>query len=411
MDTRDIKVKNVLKRVFAAYEEPETTEQEVKVEDLQKDSRLAGGPHIIQRFYFYNLSKDSMIKFSKLPDELKANPYDMSKKLTTGLVAHRGDHFEWKSVVIKTNLYEGTTHKDSFVVFKADLTPDGGREPGSGQIFLNKELKANPQYKTGLVVTDDFLKDNDVFKDTKDVKDFINIENEDTNSFFYEGMPTEATINKILNSDMGGKGYIQWQQETFGYYRLWSQSANGGELRLPDMTTPKDGYLGTDESMKKLEKATGINIKEYADKEKPTSQDKSPESLADKMDNKSEGVFEPVDEQAQSKKASDKEQLNKKDYSEEPYGGGFSIMQNLYKDQKKNMKIREAAQRVVMAAVSGYGQSSSSSSSTGPQDSSKIDKATKSLSKYNDELQRTKDITSRSADDSEDMESEEKSSN
>jgi len=364
-------LKNVMKRVSAAYTEPEKEEDAVGAKDLQTDVRQAGGPHIIQRYYFYSLSKDSMIRFSKLAEDLKSKPYEMSKKLTTGRSEHRGNHFEWEEVIVKTNLYEGVTHKDSFVAFKAELTPDGGRAPGSGQIYLSNAMKSDPRYKTGLAVTDDFLKDNEIFVQGKDVRDFINIEDEPTTSFFYDGPPTDAIVSNILNSNIGGKSYQQWKQEVFAYYRLWSPNSNGGELRLPDLSVPPDGYLGTDASMKKLESITGINIREEADKGAPMPDNKVDKSLlTKKKDTTGEGVFQSVDtqkpvtkEEITNKFASKEDSKSNGDYSSTPYGGGFSIMQNLVKDQKKKMKIREAAQRVILSSISGPSTSGSSGGS------------------------------------------------
>jgi len=399
MDNRDSKVRNVLKRVLAAYNEPETTEGEIGGEDLKSDKRLAGGPHIVQRYYFYNLSKDSMIKFSDLKDELKSDPYEVSRKLTTGLVAHKGDHFEWKSIIVKTNLYDGITHKDSFVVFKANLTPDGGREPSSGEIIINNDMKKDPRFKRGLTVTDDFLKDNEIFVDGKDVNEFLNIEDEPTTSFFYEGIPTDSVVQKILNTNQGGKSRAQWEQEVLAYYRVWSPNSNSGELRVPDLSIPKDGYLGTEDSIKKLEKATGINIQEYANKKDTETGKKKNVSGEPLPEEKGGENFVPVDEQsgitkeeAKNRFASDKKEETKKDYSKEPYGGGFSIMQNLVKDQKKNMKIREAAKRVVMAAISGPNSMGSSA-----EDIHEKTKATEKLDKvtqnFNKTLKQYKDLT------------------
>lgn len=362
------------------------------------DLRQAGGPPAIKKYYFYEISKDNKIDFTSIVADLKDDPVGMSKKLTTGYAAHRGDHFMWDSVIVKTNFFEGSTHGRSFVVYKADLSPDGSRVAGQEKIYMDSSLESDPRYKNHkLEVTDDFLKDNNIFESKEGVSELIKLDTDSATSAYIDRKPTSADLKNILLSGIKGLTYDQWKEQTFFYYRLWSPNSGTGELRMPDLSAvPQGQYNGTPQAMAQLIKASGVDIKN------PTPNNVEPKDNKNNLDTKNEQArqeqsdqdspFRPVDsDKGEGKEASTSGSSGKgpRDYSDSPYGGGFNIMQNLVKDQKKSMALREAAQRVVLSSFSstGFGGSSSGGESGLKNTKKLVDETNKSAERLKKNLQ------------------------
>lgn len=400
----NVRISNVLKRVLAA-EDTEATP--LNKEDLNKDEGRS--TPVTQYFYFYEVNTPKGVNFSSLPELVIHDPYRISEILNSGWSGQYGDHFKWTGIVVKTNvLGDGVVSDKGFVAYYSELSESGSRVSGTDKIVLDNNLKNDPKYKdAGLLPIESFIKNNNVFITGKEVPNFIYLEKKPGFGFYNEASSNlEKSVQEILSKNFSGSAnsFDQWKGKIFSDFRMWVDSVK--ELRYPDLGRPTD-YLGDPKSIAALEKKVrdNSNLKDYSIKTYSSGKDNSfPEEEKRKtlLDKNEQGTFEPVDEQApitsegeKNKYSSEKQTGNKRDYSKKPYGGGFSIMQDLVKDQKHDMKIREAAQRVIMASMSGPG---SMGSGSGPNPAT-VDKTTKSYKNLNVEVKKYNDLT-KSADES-----------
>lgn len=344
------KAQNVLRKLVIAQEEENI---ELKEKNFSKYAEYT------HRYYFFTILKNpdgtEGIDFNNLEESLKrAEPQfkkNIVRKLQSGLVAKNGDNFKWDSIAIKTNKYNGETHKE-YIVYYGKLTPDGRR--------TNNE-RIIPEDISKTVNIENFIKEHNVYVNKEGIPDAIYLSPDQ--GTFIEKEASDQDMRFILKTQgtyQGGENWDQFKSEYFSNYRVWF--AERKELRKPDLSVPVDDdflkegqpYRGRPQDLEALLKATNINLDKLEETE-------SPESLGDQMkkqENKKEEKkdFSPVDEQGQRSKddvtnkykdASSKDSKIKEIKEDEPgvnyYVGDFSILQDLVKRQHKKMKVRKQA--------------------------------------------------------------------
>lgn len=411
-----VRVRNVLRRVFAKEESKDT---ENNKEDLSSGSSNA--TPITQFFYYYKVNTPSSILFSNLPELIIADPKKNSVILNSGWSGKYGDHFKWTGVVVKTNvLGDGEVSSKGFVAYYCDLSESGSRVRGTDKIIPDERLGKDPSFKgVADISIEEFIKNNNIFLNNKVVPDFIYLEQKPGFGFYKEATQgLEQSAKEVLSNNYSGSedSYKEFEGKIFSNFRMWVNGAGEdrkGALLYPNLDVPKD-YLGNKKYRDALEKRVRENsdLKDYSiekysggpDNSFEVDKKESPEDT--RSTGKEDNPFVPVDSKPTDGKPlpkdASKKEKSEKDYSEEPYGGGFSIMQNLVKDQVESMKIRKAAQRVVQAGLNFSNPSSSSSShnSQGTMDTNKAEKEiklTKELTDARKELKKTMD-TMKSAD-------------
>lgn len=321
-------------------------------------------PEYTKRYYFFNTMKNKDgtrgIDFNRLKEILEeADPEgkkSLINKLQSGLVAQKGDNFKWDAIAIKTNKYNGDTHKE-YVVYYGKLTPAGRRT--NNEEIIPEDIGNN-------INMEQFVKDHNIYVNKSGVTDAVYLAPDQ--GAFLEKNPTDQDMNFILRSRGTYKGEMPWEEfrsEYMSNYRVWFEEKN--ELRKPDLSIPVEDdflqegqpYRGTPRDLEKLIKAAGVDLsglQEKIQEEKELPSDSLGEKMEEQKGGKEELEFTPVDEQRPTSKqrvenkyieASEKvskiREIKKDDPGANYYVGDFSILQDLVRRQHKKMKLRKAA--------------------------------------------------------------------
>jgi len=329
MDT--IRVKNVLRRVYAAKEDEAPEQAAVRR----------------RRYYYYNAPAEYSIKFTALKDMLSKNSPEQestAKKLQGGNSGkYFADYFFWNKLVVVTNEYSAK----SLVVYSCSLTPIGSKVAGSVKIFPSDTNVTADKIESDLLL----------FEDKRGNSSVINVD-KTSESYYMEGTPP-SNMDRILFSGAAPRGQYQNYEafsRIYDEFRIWVPNLK--QLLLPNFDTPRNDdvpgghYVGGEQAYNKI--AGDIELK---------GEEKKEETLGDKL-KEDTSPFEPVGEKPVTPEKGeffDKQSRDKGDYSSEPYSGGTDVMQRLVSDQAKNMKIRKSAIRVVEAhlnksAIQSYSQ-------------------------------------------------------
>jgi hypothetical protein len=325
-------IQNVLRMHIAGKEDPEDAGESRKTTPVQR-----------KRYYFYEAHPENAIKFTALSDILKRKSPEreaLIEKLKGGYTGeYCADYFRWKKLVVVTNEYA-----PDLLVYEADLTSIGAKIPGSVNIY--------PQ--DAAVSTDMVERDLLLFKDQRGSSSIINIDSSSESEFANDDPPNN--IARILLSRSVPPGDLLPYDafvRCFDEYRIWVPNLN--QLLLPDFGTPKTDdvrgghYTGGREAYERLVGPIEEELKAETSKEKS-------KSLGEMVEKKEEGSkFEPVSKETEPVSGdyidrtpgSTKTAREKGDYSSEPYSGGMDVLQKLVKEQRKHMKIRKMATRIV----------------------------------------------------------------
>lgn len=295
-----------------------------------------------KRYYYYEAHPENSIKFTALSDILKRKSPEreaLIKKLKGGYTGeYCADYFRWKKVVIVTNEYA-----PDLLVYEADLTSIGAKIPGSVNVY--------PQ--DAAVSTDMIERDLLLFKDQRGSSNIVNIDSSGESQFANDDPPNN--IAKILLSRSIPAGdLLPYDAFTrcFDEYRIWIPNLN--QLLLPDFNTPTTDdvpgghYMGGREAYERLVGPIEKELEEESSEEKG-------KSLGEMVEKKEESKFEPVSKETEpvsgdyldKTPGTKKTAREKGDYSSEPYSGGTDVLQKLVKEQRKHMKIRKMANKVV----------------------------------------------------------------
>ncbi len=333
-------VNNVLRRVSAAQEQ------------------VAAERVII----FFDAQAGSDIDFPGIDGILKGNSEsaknELISKLKKGVMGdYVADNFKYVKVYYQT---------PQNYVYVAELNNYGGVEAGKEVVYPKGEATMTP---------DELRKA--IMKDTE-LGPVINLDLTIPSFFVNSSKEPSGVVDRMraaptapVAEAMDAKTF---RERFMDRYRV-SFQAKG--LRKLDLSVPKkDGvspqqfpspgggsyYPGNKDNYEKLLKVYKPYLPE-AEKEKPQD-----ESLGEKMPEKpkkpTKSKFEPVGDEApvegdvigpgpgtDKKAAEEKKRKSKGDYASEPYSGGTDVMQRLVKDQRKQMDIRRAAQRVVASLL------------------------------------------------------------
>lgn len=301
-----------------------------------------------RRYYFFNAPAENSIKFSALREILsKESPEKAAiiEKLQGGNSGrYYADYFRWLHVAVVTNEY--TTGR-GLVVYTCDLSNIGAKIAGSERV-----IPANSPVTAEKIEADNLL-----FEDKRGNSNVINIDKTGESYYLEEDPP--GNLAKILVTGSVPPGHILNYDAFSRYYdefRIWVPNLN--QLLLPSFETPTSDdvegghYTGGELAYNKL-------IKPYEKKEEDK---KGKKSLGEKMEEKKE-IFEPVGQkpvapekgsyldQGPGKSASERVSRNLGDYAEEPYSGGTDVLQRLIKEQRKHMKIRKKARKIVASYI------------------------------------------------------------
>jgi len=343
-------IKSMARRIIAGKEPPAQQDPVMPPQDIAQPAQdPAASPALdqssptpnsekafdVKRVYYFNAPGDKAIPFSGLSASLAPGSADKDatvSKLKGGSGNSRADYFTWQKMVLKTNKYD--PNRQQYVTYTCNLTGFGGK--ASSDISPDIEIPGIGKNKDDVIKHIEEDKDLGVFKNNIQGDNIINLD-ASTDSVYYNAAKTGI---RLTFEDVKG---------LFDNYRVWG---NNNMLMLPDMTKPtKDDvpggyYFGGPAAFNRF-------VAPAVSKNETPS---APEQAQEQPAATSTTPFEPVDEQGDKTpvegKIVDKTAKNKDkkrsegDYASAPYSGGTDVMQRLFYDQAKCMKIRKAALKV-----------------------------------------------------------------
>ena len=272
---------------------------------------------------------------------------DKLKHSLSGQNTYQADYFAWQKMVIKTDIH--APGKGDFVTYTCNTTSFGGKKDAT--IDKNVQIPGIGNRPEDIIThIEESL---GVFKPgtVPGGNKVINLDSSSETLYYNTSRPGE----KLKFQDVTGMS---------NNFRVWGPE---NRLMFPDMQDPrntkKDGALvngyyaggqGSYNALLQKLKEAGIEVP-GAESEGDTKQ--APEQAPEQPSTApAETPFEPVDEQGDKTPVKgqiiDKTAKNKDkkrspgDYASVPYSGGTDVMQRLFYDQAKNMKIRQAAMKV-----------------------------------------------------------------
>lgn len=401
---------NIVKRVIAAKSDVELSPKEKgegdnpqEITEFQKSPPPAGDLQVIGKIYFFSAPPTEDIPFGNLysilsgeapgvSDEDKAALYN---KLKGGSAPYSGDYFKWVGLAILAQQGTDETRKVAYLYL---TEPWGGLD--TTRTYMNKTDQPdfdppNPESAA---------KQLNLFESVQPLNNIIDIST-GPGVFFSRSMPNENDTKRMLKESLQtvagsvtDSGDFEKNGVMYEGYRMRATTIPGTPLRNIDGTisnedeigpNKKGYYPGGEKAFRELMEVSKYSPEKETE-EKPKEKGAPQESLGEKVEEKEESRFRPVDEVTPTTKrkvnemttqASDKEskiiEINEDDPRANYYTGDWSIMRDLVRRQHKKMKIRKEAQGNIDLNVPAT-----------PEDTQEVGEALKNISKSLKEVQK-----------------------